>query len=188
MAADKSDAYFYRGKSYAVKQDHDKAIADFVEVVRLQPRNVQALICLADCWFQKRDLDQAIRYYTQAIAVEPNAYAFAWRSAAYVGKQDFEHGLADADEAIRLAPQMPDAHANRGQACLAMGNPREAIEDFAEAIRLAPRESRYYSFRGLAYSYIAEHDSALSDHEQAFRLLESCPCSGGSALPPEIAD
>jgi len=188
MVPDKTEAYYYRGRSLAAKLDFDKAIADFAEVVKINPRHVAALVGIADCWFQKHDLNQAIHFYTQAIAVEPNAYAFAWRSAAYVQCQDFQRGLSDADEAIRLAPHMPDAHASRGHACMAMGNAREAIEDFSEAIRIVPREARYYSMRGLVYSQIAEHDRAMSDHEKAFHLLESCPCGSNSSFPPELSE
>jgi hypothetical protein len=60
-------AYYLRGARYAIAQDHDRAIADFSENIRLEVHPLFALVRRADEYLAKNDYDLAISDYSEAI-------------------------------------------------------------------------------------------------------------------------
>ena len=60
-----------RGYAYDEKGDHEKAIADFTEVIRIDPRNALAYSRLGHDYEMKRDHDKAVASYTESIRLDP---------------------------------------------------------------------------------------------------------------------
>ena len=56
-------------------------------------------------FFLAKDYTQAIEWYSKAIQFDPTDAAFySNRAAAYMGKNNFEAALGDADQCIKLMP------------------------------------------------------------------------------------
>jgi tetratricopeptide (TPR) repeat protein len=123
-------AHARRGRAYAEKGDHDKAIADYTEAVRLYPvvrppyaraRLIEAYNARAECHRKKGDLDRAIADYTEVIGIGTGAFADLGEVLAFGGfaatahykrgvchddKGDHARAMADYQEAIRLGPDL----------------------------------------------------------------------------------
>ena len=56
---------FKRGISYAKKGDYDKAIADYTEAIRLDPKDAAAYYNRGTSYAHKGDYDKAIADYTE---------------------------------------------------------------------------------------------------------------------------
>src|SRR6516164_8569996 len=67
------------------------------------------------------------------------AVAFNNRGMAYQAKGQYDHAIADFDEAIRRDPKLAPAFYNRGLAYGSKDQYDRAIVDFDEAIRLDSR-------------------------------------------------
>ena len=73
-----------RGNAYAGKQDYDRAIQDFDQVIRLDPNNAIAFGNRGIVYLIKQDYDRAIQDFDQAIRLDPNyAAAIHNRDIAY---------------------------------------------------------------------------------------------------------
>ena len=57
--------------TYGKKGDHDKAIADFTEAIRLNPNDAEAYYSRGCEYFEKGDHDRAIADFTEAIRLNP---------------------------------------------------------------------------------------------------------------------
>ena len=67
-----------------------------------------------------------------------DAAAFARRGAAFAGRRDFEHALADLTRACELKPNEPEYAYQRGMAYWENNQPTPAMADFDHALELNP--------------------------------------------------
>ena len=66
-----ADAYYNRGVSWLDKGELDKAISDYSQAIRLDPKFVQAYTNRGIVWSGKDQLDKAIADYNEAIRLDP---------------------------------------------------------------------------------------------------------------------
>jgi tetratricopeptide (TPR) repeat protein len=91
----------------------------------------------ADVWRAKKEHDQAIPYYDEAIRLEPKfAIAHYNRGLAWLGKKEYDKAVADYNEAIRSDSKLAMAYNNRGPGLAFTKAYDKAIADYNEAIRL----------------------------------------------------
>jgi predicted O-linked N-acetylglucosamine transferase (SPINDLY family) len=96
-------------------------------------------------------------------------------------KQDrFEEALAAFDEAIRLAPAFPKAHAGRALTLARLELLAPSVESFREAVRLDPDLWRAWNSLAGVYNRIGDHAGAIYASRRAAEI--SNDSSAGSNL------
>ena len=88
-------AYLMRGVARFENDDLEKAAVDLDAAVRLEPKNVSALIARAQLWQWRNQLDRAVADASQAIDLD------ASNSYAYVERGIFEYDLKKHDKALQ---------------------------------------------------------------------------------------
>jgi len=192
-------AFLDRGIAYASRGEYEKAIADFTEAIKLDPKLSAAYslrgraryagaseVYSVDANFgsvgtistsgkatanQARAFEQAIADFTAALRLDPNnANNYHERGMAYSDKGDHDRAIADFNQVIRLYPNFAGAYSNRGLTYQNKGDYDRAIADFNQAIRLNPNDAVTYSNRGNVYGIKGDYDRAIADFNQAIRL------------------
>src|SRR5579875_1944089 len=69
-----ASVYYNRGIEYDQKGDHDRAIADYSEAIRLRPNYPVAFYNRGVVYGEKGDDDRAIADYSEAIRLRPNYF------------------------------------------------------------------------------------------------------------------
>jgi tetratricopeptide (TPR) repeat protein len=160
-----------RGNAYAHNGNHDRAIRDYDEAIRLNPGYAAAFYDRGLAYRLKGAYDRAIQDYDEAIRLSPNFVgALNNRGRVYTINGDYDRAIQDYDEAIRLSPNYQFAFYNRGYAYQEKGDYAHAIEDYDQAIRLNPNDAEAFKDRGGAYSKTGNNDRAIEDYDQAIRL------------------
>ena len=91
------------------KGDLDRAIADYSEAIRLDPKSGHAYLNRGSAWGTKGDLDRAIADFDQAIRLDPkDAQAYYNRGIAWEKKRSLRKALADFKMHSQLAPSDPE--------------------------------------------------------------------------------
>jgi tetratricopeptide (TPR) repeat protein len=170
--------YFHRGDAYGAKGDLDRAIADYTESIRLNPKSGSAFFFRGREYARKEDYNRAIDDYSEAIRLSSKigasalGSAYALRGYAYLRNGDNVHAITDYNEAIRLDPKNASSYYNRGSAHYAKGDNDQAIADYTEAIRLNlnPGLAAVYHSRGSAFQQKGDNDRAIVDYTEVIRL------------------
>jgi tetratricopeptide (TPR) repeat protein len=139
-AKDSRERAFYfafRGHAYLNRRELEKAIRDFNETVRLNPKVASVYGGRAYIYQITGKTDAALKEYGTAIGVDRNYLpAYDNRGSLYQAKGDAKRAIADYDVAIRIDPTDPAAYATRGVACYYKGEKGKATRDLAEAAKL----------------------------------------------------
>jgi tetratricopeptide (TPR) repeat protein len=110
-------AYYNRGNAYFDNKEHDRAIADFSEAIRLDPPFAPTYNNRGGAYRIKGDYERAIADYDEAIRLDPK-YALACydRGLAHLARKSYDQAIADFSKAIELEPDFTEARVNRERA------------------------------------------------------------------------
>jgi tetratricopeptide (TPR) repeat protein len=99
-----------------------------------------------------------------------DAAAFARRGAAFAGRRDFEHALADLTRACELSPKEPEYAYQRGMAYVENNQPIPAMADFDHALELNPDYVQARISRAQLRLRSHDRDGAIADLDAADRI------------------
>src|SRR5215467_13387117 len=98
-----SEPYRRRGFAYQMKGEHDRAITDFNEAIRLNPQNARAYNNRGSSFFAKGDRDQAVADFSKAVELDPkNGKFLVSRGRAFEAMNDKARALADYQSILAL--------------------------------------------------------------------------------------
>jgi tetratricopeptide (TPR) repeat protein len=106
-------AFFNRGNAYAEKNDNDRAIVEYSEAIRLDPKFTVAFTNRGNAYMAKKEYDRAIADYDRSIRIKPTANAYANRAVAYGRSGDQEKAIADLRKALSLGHAQAAEHLRR---------------------------------------------------------------------------
>src|SRR5262249_30009340 len=119
------------------------------------------------------DLDEAIRSYRAALALQPDHYnslfflAYSFNSNKITRLPE---AVAYFTACIALRPTDPLAYNNRGICYLNLGQLDDAIADFRQGVRLRPDLSLPHAGLGVALTGKGRLEEAIAESREAVRL------------------
>lgn len=162
---------YYRAMTYHNLGLYQEALADFNNVIRLDPDNGKVRTVLGNTYFRLGRFSEALAEHNRALELNPldvKAYSNRGNTLAEMGRYD--EALADFTHAVNLAPTEPLPLNNRGITYKQMGRYGEALADFTRALGNNPREMTTYLNRASAYMEMGRYEEALADLASALRL------------------
>ncbi len=167
----KALAYRYRGDARSDAGAFQQAIADFSELIRLRPGDVQGFAGRARAEFSIRNFAGALEDYSEAIRLSPAAAnLYIARGHVYLSQGNLDASIRDLTEAIRLEPRSASAFNNRGLALRKKGDLEGAMQDYSMAIAINPIYALAYENRGYLEEARGQRADAIGDLRQALLL------------------
>ena len=106
-------AYSNRGVEWKGKGQLDRAIADYSEAIRINPKYAVAYNNRGFSYDNKGDYERAIADFTEAVRHNPKfAAAYVNRGNTYAAKKNYERAIADFRAALSINPYLQDAQDN----------------------------------------------------------------------------
>lgn len=88
---------------------------------------------------QQNNLDEAIRYYTEAINLDGTSHVlYSNRSAAYAKANKYDLALKDAEKTTEIAPSWAKGYSRKGAALAYLGNYELALEAYEQGLKIDP--------------------------------------------------
>jgi tetratricopeptide (TPR) repeat protein len=143
----------------------------FRHALKVTENNYPANNNLSAAFYQKGQIDEAIRQYQEAIRLKPDqADSHNGLGAALAKKGQTDEAIRQFKEAIRLSPGHADAHNNLGFALASRGQTDEAIRLYKEALRFQPEHADAHNNLGIALFSKGQLEEAISQMQEALRL------------------
>ena len=103
----KAEEYSERGSKYFSEGNFDRAIADFTELIRLEPDNPFAYYRRGMSYTNKKEFDRAIMDFTKAMQIAPNKFGDFYfdRAGAYIFKGNNVMAISDLEIAVKIDPK-----------------------------------------------------------------------------------
>lgn len=130
-------AYYNRGNAHSAKGDHEHAIADYDEAIKLDPKSASsAYNNRGSARSDKGDVDGALSDFNAAIKLSARyASAYFNRANIYAAQGD-ARALKDYDAAVKFNRRNVNAYIARGALLLASGASAKARADMRHALAL----------------------------------------------------
>jgi tetratricopeptide (TPR) repeat protein len=147
---DRTDALWQLARFYSEQKDHLKAIDCLRKLIDLFPdveRKASCILAMGQTMEQVNDYEAAIRYYKEALSLEPvqtstwylinNNLGFCLNTLG-----NFAEGESWCRKALEIDPNRHNAYKNLGIARKGMGNCAEAAQCFVSATQANASDSR----------------------------------------------
>jgi tetratricopeptide (TPR) repeat protein len=164
-----ADARAVLADIHAHSPDHkDQALAEFQDVLKMDPNNASALRGVGYAYLQQRDFEHAADYFRRAAerdSKDPRVhyyYAMLLNQGGAPNEGRSAEIKKELQAAIALDPKLADAYSLLGFTQAVSGEPEQGMETMKKAIELSPRDE-HYQFN-LANIYLANRkvDEAIA--------------------------
>ena len=164
----------------AINLHEQGAFADardrYAEIIRREPKNVDALYLsgLARC--QLGEFKEAIKYLRRAVSLSPahgaahNTLSMALRETGRI-----TDALASSNDAIASNQNFAEAHANRAEILQDLQRHPEALEAYDRALQLMPDLVPALINRGSLLQSLGRYEEAITSYDRAIELAPEMP-------------
>lgn len=144
---------------------------DYLRSLDINPNQPETYNNLGALYMDMNQNREAIGYFSEAIARQPNYFrALLNRATAYSKVGDLTNALKDFAAAAQQRPHNPVLLFNRGLAYFDVGKYEAAIDDFSHALALQPQNAQLYVQRARAFMKYGYPAEAYDDLAQAITL------------------
>ena len=135
------------------------------------PRNVAALLTIADLFCAEKSQASAMSVLLKALAIQKKNPAVLQRLVSLGNDMDnMAAARKYARKMIEIEPGNARNHQSLGLILETMGNPAEAIEAFKRADRLEPHQAQTLHDIGRCYGLQGEHEKAVDYFRKALEI------------------
>ncbi len=167
-----ANAYFNRATTRYDLGDRQGAIADYTQVIQINPEDEVAYNNRSLAYYELGDRGKAMADLDRALQINSQNPTFYFnRGFVQTEGGDKLGAVADYGRALQLQPDFALAYLYRGLTRTRLGNRPGAIDDYSTALRLNPQDAMAHLYRGLAYFKQGERGNAAEDLREAARLF-----------------
>lgn len=171
LAPEDVEALRWRGHAYTGAERHAEALVDLDKALEAGAGDAWTRYARAMALHHLGRLDEAVRGYTEALAVDPNFHkAHEWRGFTRSMLGDQVGAIVDLDAAIAAEPSNPQAFFVRAKAYAALLDFERAEHDFWKAVDADAENADAWGQLGYLKVCRGEDAAALTMLERAASL------------------
>ena len=152
------------------------AMEHYTEVLRIDPRNPDALYYIAVIACQDGQFKQGIDACPPLAPVgraQARAHNLIGQALHRLGQ--LKEALASFDDALACDVNFADAYGNRANMLSELGRPTEALSSFDRALALNPKSDMDWLNRGATLPGLGRPDEAIESYDRAIALEPKFP-------------
>lgn len=146
------------------ERDWDTAEGYFLEVLRIDDTDPQALAALATVYMETESYTESQRLYQKSIELDRNSSVLQSYATLFQRQKQYLRAEEIYTEALELDPDNHMLYAERGQVRVLQDAFVPAIADYTRAINLNPDYPWHYLDRGKTQAELRRIDKAIEDY------------------------
>ena len=163
-------AYYNRGISYKILNQHEYASRDFTEYIRRAPEDPDGWIERAIISFKSRNYDESLSDLEVAISKDRNAKrAYLYKGLILNQRRDHRNAVK-ALESFSRFDERSDIFSLMATALSELGEPAKALEYYDKSLQLNKNNAEAFFGRSGLYMTRGNHRAADSDISKAISL------------------
>ena len=164
---EKGDLYFDEGR-------YQKALDTYSKVLTIEPKNIDAIICIGLCYRNLENYDKAIEYYDTALEIEPdNKTALNNRGYALEMKGQMEEAIDMYKKSLEVDPNYDMPLVNLTKIYLDRKDYQAAVRVYKKALEVDAINTANWIDLGRAYRFMENYDKAIEAYDKALKLVPS---------------
>lgn len=152
------------------EKDFERAKQIYRSLTEEYPTYPNLHIAFGRFLLETHDTDEAVEEFQEELKRDPGNVNSLMEIAAVRYQVDSQDGLKYAENAVKLAPQLPFAHYLLGVLRLDTGDPAGAIPELETARKAFPQEAKMYFSLGNAYARVGRKVEAAKARAEFARL------------------
>ncbi len=169
--ANVADVYLNRGNLYIDQGDYQRAIADYDQVIRLNPKSAVAYALRGLAYQRQGNNRAALSDSNQAARIDPNnAVAYFARGLSYHSQRDYQGALAAYEKATILDAKLLGAVNNLGLIKYELQDIEGAIRQFQASINIDGKSAEPQLALATALYAKGDRDRGIELAQAALRL------------------
>jgi tetratricopeptide (TPR) repeat protein len=137
----------------------------------LQQVDVASVFGQALAFHRAGQLAEAERLYRRILQVERRHFdSLHLLGVIHFQRGEFSEAVRQIDDALKIDPNVADAHNNRANALKKLKRPEQALASYDRAIALKPDDAATFNNRGAVLKELERFEEALADLDQAIML------------------
>lgn len=163
--------YLESGQRYAQQQKYAEAQIQFKNALKIDPRFVDAFYELGKAQLAMRQGQEALKSYTQALAIAPGRDDIRVDLAKlYLAGSLPKEAEQEAETVLEHNANNAQAHQILGTAMVSKQDYKGGLEEFNKCINLDPKNSPCYVSAGLAYVVLKDYPKGEEFLKKAIEL------------------
>ncbi len=160
------------GKSDPRSPYNDEALRNSMKALEISPDFVRTYYEIAQAYLNKKDYDNAIKYFDEAVKLNPDVGLSLWYlGATYLETGETQKGLTVLDEAMKVGYVLSQSDYLRLITIyLKFDNFAKISELYEALIQINPDNPQYHASLAVAYAKIGKIDEAVSEARKAAAL------------------
>jgi Flp pilus assembly protein TadD len=168
--------YYNSGVSLMLTRKYSKAISEFEQAIREEPKFAEAYFNIGYCYDELSEHQKAVDAFEKAINLKPDFIEAHYNlGIAYDKLKQFQGSIGAFTRAAELKPDFFEAFFNLGVALGKVERHQDAVNAFKEAIKISPDDAEAHLNLGIAYSHLNLYLEALEALKQAIRINPDDP-------------
>lgn len=143
-----------------------RALADLSKAIEISPNEYPYYNARGKLLLEFAFYNESITDFDKSISIKPNGVALAHRGLAKFFVDDAT-AMNDLNQAVKVAPDYPDAFYIRATVHRDNGKLKDALLDLDEAIKLSKYNEKYFNTRGTLYFQLRDGNMAVADFSKA---------------------
>lgn len=163
--------WFFTGAMLTSAGHYEQALAAYEQMVKLDPRSVQAWNGKGNVLLLLKKLDESLAAFEEALQVDPDyTLALTNYSGVLLLKNRFEEALTAIEHALKLEPQFTIGWRLKGNIFYNLKRYPDALAAYEKAIELEPNNAVTWLNKSTVLMLLCRYQEALEASQHAIAL------------------